>query len=76
MAQYLSAVSRVHHLSVMLSSGVVGFLEPTATQLRYWLPGDRHASPKRGRRKVPEIGHLLEDQGRFKKDELLHPGTP
>jgi hypothetical protein len=68
MAQYLSAVSRVHHLSVMLSSGVVGFLEPTATQLRYWLPGDERVSPERGRRAIPEIGASFERiRGRVQK---------
>src|SRR5215469_353443 len=72
-----SLPSRVHHLSVMLSSGVVGFLEPTATQLRYWLPGDERVSPEQGRRAIPEIGASFERiRGRFKKDECRRPGTP
>ena len=38
------------------------------------LPGDERLSPERGRR-TPEIEPLSEESGRFKKDELLRPGT-
>src|SRR6516165_9761204 len=54
-AQYLSAVSRSTTPSMLPWDlhGGVGFSEPTATLLHYWLAGDEHVSPKRGPRTLP-----------------------
>jgi hypothetical protein len=40
----------------------------------YWLPGDERVSPERGRPTARRSGAILEEQRRFKKDELLRPG--
>src|SRR6516165_5304907 len=37
-------------------------------------PGNERVPPGRGRRTIPRSDVFGEDQGRFTKDELLHPG--